>query len=61
MALWNDARQNVRECASICKQEREFGMSEDPSSPRHEMGRGLAVLAAIAVACGIAVMFVIYL
>jgi hypothetical protein len=51
----------VRECASIGKQEREFGMSEDPSSPRHEMGRGLAVLAAIAVACGIAVMFVIYL
>jgi hypothetical protein len=51
----------MREGASNCKRERELGMSEDPSSPRHEMGRGLAVLAAIAAACGIAVIFVIYL
>lgn len=36
-------------------------MSIDPDSPRHEMGRGLAVLAAIAAACAVAVMIVIFL
>lgn len=36
-------------------------MSDDPSSPRHQMGLGLAALAAIAVTCGIAVLLAVYL
>jgi len=35
-------------------------MTEDPSSPTYHMGRGLAVLAAIAIICGAAILLVIY-
>lgn len=35
-------------------------MSEDPSSPRHQMGLGVAALAAIAFTCGLAILLVVY-
>jgi len=35
-------------------------MSDDPSSPRHQMGLGVAALAAIALTCGLAVLIAVY-
>lgn len=36
-------------------------MSDDPSSPRHGMGTGVAFLAAIALTCGILIAATIFL
>lgn len=36
-------------------------MQEDPSSPRYQMGLGIAALAVIAMSCGVAVLIAVYL